>query len=100
MNIFTRYSIVTSLAVMSFSHIPVANSATGGVINFTGAIVEGSCNIDNTGRDINIGCYRAGKTTNTILPISKSRTEFPQGKVKVKWLNESHTLAVLKIVYN
>ena len=100
MNIYTRYSIVASVVFMLFSHVPMANSTAGGVINFSGAIVEGSCNIDNTGQDINIGCYRAGKTTNTTLPMSKSKAEFPQGKVKVKWLNDSKTLAVLKIVYN
>lgn len=101
MNIYTRYSIMASIASMSFYHLPMANAETGGVIHFSGAIVEDSCTIDNTDQDINIGCYRDGKDINIVLPISDSKSSFPQGEVHpVKWLNDSETLGLLKITYN
>lgn len=101
MNIYTRYPILASIALMSFSHIPMVNAETGGVIRFSGAIVEDSCTIAHTDQNINIGCYRDGKDTNLVLPIGDSNSSFAQGKVHpVKWLNDSETLGLLKITYN
>lgn len=101
MNIYTRYSIVASIALMSFSHLPIANAEIGGVIRFSGAIVEDSCIVDNTQQDISIGCYRDGKDINIVLPISDSESNFARGKVDpVKWLDDSETLGLLKITYN
>ncbi|MHA7846755.1 hypothetical protein [Serratia sp. D1N4] len=92
--------ISASISLLLLTSIPLANSATGGVINFRGAIVEGGCTINNSQRIVDIGCYNNGKMMHTTASINSSNIKFPSGKVSsIKWLNEKHTLGIMNVTY-
>ncbi len=99
MNVYKLACVSASLSVLLLA-APFANSASGGVIRFTGAIVDGGCIINNSQRDVNIQCYDNGKKTNTVASINSSKINFPSGQVtNVKWLNTERTLGIMNVVY-
>ncbi|KFK94512.1 hypothetical protein IV04_20105 [Serratia sp. Ag1] len=92
--------ISASISLLLLTSIPLANSASSGVINFRGAIVDGGCTINNSQRVVDIGCYKDGKVINTTAPITASNIKFPSGKVSgIKWLNDKHTLGIMNVTY-
>lgn len=92
--------ISASISLMLLANIPLANSASSGVIRFTGAIVEGGCSFNNTQRTVDIGCYNNGKETHTKASIKSSKINFTQGEVTgIKWVNASHTLGIMNVTY-
>lgn len=103
MNACKYACISASISLVLLASIPFANSASGGVINFVGTIVDGGCTIDNSKRAIDIGCYNdaSGQVVHTSASINASQVKFPQGRAeKIKWLNANHTLGIMNVVYD
>ncbi|WP_380675633.1 hypothetical protein [Serratia aquatilis] len=93
--------ISASIGLMLLVSAPFASGASGGVIHFTGAIVDSGCTFNNTQRSVNIGCYKGGKEIQTKASINSSKINFAQGTVTgIKWLNTKHTLGIMNVSYH
>lgn len=102
MNAYKLACISASMSILLLTNIPFANSDTGGVINFRGAIVSGGCTVNNSQSTIDVGCYNDnGKVVHTTASINSAGVKFPNGKVSsIKWLNAQHTLGIMNITYS
>jgi type 1 fimbria pilin len=101
MNTYKLARISASIGLLLLTNIPFANSASSGTIHFTGVVVDGSCNVSNSGNNIDVGCDSGGKMSHTVGSINSTGTNFPQGSVSgVKWLDAKHTLGIMSVTYS
>ncbi|WP_431221746.1 type 1 fimbrial protein [Serratia sp. L9] len=85
---------------MAASHAGVA----GGVINFSGSIVEGPCTVNVVNSTASTECYRNGqnyRATQTLANIDVGSKELPMnlGTSQVKWINQQKKLAIMTVEY-
>lgn len=78
--------------------------ATGGVINFVGAIVEGPCLVNVSNTTANTECYRNGQNytgTQRLVSSDASSKELPLniGTTEMRWVDQQHKLAIMTVVY-
>nr|WP_318382075.1 type 1 fimbrial protein [uncultured Enterobacter sp.] len=78
-------------------------AAQGGVIHFKGAIVEAPCDVNLNARRVTLSCPRDGVAQTQVFTLeSLQRRESRLSKiaaVKMHYINQSHTLAVVDVAY-
>lgn len=98
----TRLVPAVLLCVSMSCHF--ATAATGGVVNFEGAVVEPPCNINIDTRHATLACERQGyvKTQNfTLKSLVHEKSAYNNlVMVKINYLNPEHTHAVVDLTYN
>lgn len=101
-----RMTCLLFLGIMASGTIQFANaSATGGIIHFTGSIVEGGCNFRAASNKVISDCDRGGKqvtqahTLNVQAPSSYA-LPLSLGQVTTKHINNDPHLAVVTVSYN
>ena len=82
----------------------VATAATGGVIQFQGAIVESPCDVNVDSHRATVSCDRQGQAKTQQFSLKNlSQEQSSYGNLvtmKINYLNPAHTLAVMDITYN
>lgn len=78
-------------------------SYPGGVIHFRGAIVEAPCDVNTRQQQIELSCMRDGTMSNSLYDLQQVTT-VPQSvqqisTVKMHYLNEQKSMAILNIEY-
>ncbi|TQI81307.1 hypothetical protein FHU10_3784 [Serratia fonticola] len=93
------------IAGMLFSWMAASQAdVTGGVIRFSGTIVEGPCRVNVVNAIANTECYRNGqnyKATQALDKVSFDRKELPMniGTSQMKWINQQKKLAIITLEY-
>lgn len=94
------------IAGMLFSWLAagVANAATGGVIHFYGAIVEGPCTVEVADSTAQTQCYRDGQdytSKHQLASLESGSKELPMhlGKSEIKWLDQQKKLGIMTVEY-
>lgn len=91
---------LASISIILLNILPLTAQAASGMITFSGAIVNESCQVNNSNENINVKCYSDGKIQSTTAPINASNINFTEGQVKnIKWINDEHTLGIMNVVY-
>ena len=95
----------TSLCAFSLLTLPAIAQqiTTGGVIHFRGAIVEAPCDVNTRQQQIELSCMRDGTMSNSLYDLQQVTTA-PQSvqqiaTVKMHYLNEQKSMAILNIEY-
>ncbi|EFE95457.1 type 1 fimbrial protein [Serratia odorifera] len=98
-----RFITIVGLAV---SWIAGSHAETnGGVIYFSGAIVESPCTLSVTETTANTQCYRNGRhyqsRQHTLSHFDTTRKNLPLnlGSTEMGWVNQQQKLAVMTVVY-
>ncbi|HAU5066680.1 type 1 fimbrial protein [Citrobacter amalonaticus] len=99
----TSLLLLALLALYSFTAIADAGRQ-GGVIRFTGQIVEPPCNVSQQQQRLAMSCYNEGRTqTHYYSPqeLLKAPQHFKQiAAVNLRYLDEKKKLAVMDISYH
>ncbi|WP_436627874.1 type 1 fimbrial protein [Citrobacter amalonaticus] len=99
----TSLPLLALLALYSFTAIADAGRQ-GGVIHFTGQIVEPPCNVSLEQQRLAMSCYNEGRTqTRYYSPqqMLKAPQHFKQiAAVSLRYLDEKKKLAVMDISYH
>lgn len=79
-------------------------NATGGIIHFSGSIVEGPCTVNVVDTTAKTACYRNGQNyqaTRNLINVDASSNELPLnlGTSEVKWLDQQKKLAIMTLEY-
>ncbi|MCP1627636.1 type 1 fimbria pilin [Citrobacter amalonaticus] len=99
----TSLLLLALLALYSFTAIADAGRQ-GGVIRFTGQIVEPPCNVSQQQQRLAMSCYNEGRTQ-TRYYSPQERLKAPQhfkqiAAVNLRYLDEKKKLAVMDISYH
>lgn len=98
----TSLPLLAFLALNSFTAMADAGGQ-GGVIHFSGQIVEPPCEVSRVQQRLAMSCYKEGRTqTRYYSPqeMLKAPQHFTQIlAVNLRYLNEQKTLAVMSIDY-
>ena len=98
---------ILSASLCTFSLLTLPTMAqqitTGGVIHFRGAIVEAPCDVNTRQQQIELSCMRDGTMSNSLYDLQQVTT-VPQSvqqiaTVKMHYLNEQKSMAILNIEY-
>ncbi|MDX5626459.1 MULTISPECIES: hypothetical protein [unclassified Brenneria] len=81
-----------------------STGAAGGIIRFTGAIVEGPCVVSTKQAAVGLSCHHGGKQASyqynarSAKAFSKGLPEFIDN-ARLQWINPERTQSVLTITY-
>jgi len=98
--VFKKFLCTAVLA--AFSSLAQAG-ADGGVIHFTGAIVEGGCGITPQGQKVEFSCYKQGKATLSTVALDQLANGSIQSDslihTDIQYLNPQRSLAIVTVAY-
>lgn len=98
----STYSRAAAGALWLVSLTAFAQTAPGGVIHFTGAIVEDVCTVENSQTHVAFSCYRDGKLNRQTLAvkhINEVSLKAAKATAQMQWLDNAHRLGVLQVDY-